>query len=165
MGLREKIESKARLAHEAAFALAVLPREAKDAALRLMAKALINKRGYIIAENQKDLENAQRANYSKALLDRLTLNAQRIREMSECLLDTARLNDPVGEVMKTFRRPNGLLIKKVRTPIGVIGIIYESRPNVTSDCIGLCLKSGNAVILKGGKEVDKQLIEDLWMGK
>jgi glutamate-5-semialdehyde dehydrogenase len=82
----------------------------------------------------------------------MELNPKRIGEMADCLLDTARLKDPVGRVLETIKRPNGLIIKKVRTPIGVLGVIYESRPNVTSDCIGLALKSGNAVILKGGKE-------------
>ena len=93
-----------------------------------------------------------RPKYSKALVDRLLLNDQRIKGMVQCLKDTIKIKDPVGEEIKSFERPNGLKINKVRTPIGVIGIIYESRPNVTSDCIGLCLKSGNAVILKGGKE-------------
>ncbi|MCK4882874.1 MAG: glutamate-5-semialdehyde dehydrogenase, partial [Candidatus Omnitrophica bacterium] len=107
---------------------------------------------YLIRENKKDLKAGVAQGLSNALIDRLTLNGKRIKGMAQCLLDTVAIKDPIGEVMKTIKRPNGLLIKKVRTPIGVVGIIYESRPNVTSDCVGLGLKSGNAVILKGGKE-------------
>ena len=132
--------------------LSLLPTSVKNAALQTMAKALVGRRAYLMKENRKDLNAAQKQNYSKALIDRLTLNSRRIEEMAQCLIDTAKLKDPVGEVLNTWKRPNGLVIKKVRVPFGVVGIIYESRPNVTSDCIGLCLKSGNAVILKGGKE-------------
>ena len=132
--------------------LSLSPTSVKNAALRAMAKALVQRKAYLMKENQKDLDAAQKENYAKALIDRLTLNSKRIDEMAKCLLDTAKLKDPVGEILNTWKRPNGLVIKKVRVPFGVIGIIYESRPNVTSDCIGLCLKSGNAVILKGGKE-------------
>lgn len=132
--------------------LSLLPTFAKNAALQVMAKALIRQKPYLMKENQRDLQVARKQNYSPALIDRLTLNSKRIDEMARCLRDTAKLKDPVGEVLSTWERPNGLVIKKVRVPFGVIGIIYESRPNVTSDCIGLCLKSGNAVILKGGKE-------------
>ncbi len=139
-------------AQKASLSLALISTEAKNQALRRMAKALLKNRSYLIKENKKDLKAAQSANYSKALLDRLVIDDKHIKGMADCLFDTAKLRDPVGEVLKIIKRPNGLVIKKVRTPIGVIGIIYESRPNVTSDCIGLCLKSGNAVILKGGKE-------------
>lgn len=132
--------------------LSLLPTAAKNAALKAMARALIRQKKYLIKENQKDLQEAGRQNYAKALVDRLTLTDKRIEEMAQCLLDTEKLKDPVGEVLNVRKRPNGLLIKKVRVPFGVIGIIFESRPNVVSDCIGLCLKSGNAVILKGGKE-------------
>src|SRR3989338_4814554 len=132
--------------------LSLLSTSAKNAALRAMAKTLVERKAYLIKENRKDLTAAQKQNYSKALVDRLTLNSKRIDEMAQCLRDTAKLKDPVGEILNTWKRPNGLVIKKVRVPFGVIGNIYESRPNVTSDCIGLCLKSGNAVILKGGKE-------------
>ena len=132
--------------------LSLLSTSAKNAALRAMAKTLVERKAYLIKENRKDLTAAQKQNYSKALVDRLTLNSKRIDEMAQCLRDTAKLKDPVGEILNTWKRPNGLVIKKVRVPFGVVGIIYESRPNVTSDCIGLCLKSGNAVILKGGKE-------------
>lgn len=132
--------------------LSLLPTSVKNAALLAMAKTLVECKAYLIKENRKDLTAAQKQNYSKALVDRLTLNSKRIDEMAQCLLDTVKLKDPVGKILNTRKRPNGLVIKKVRVPFGVVGIIYESRPNVTSDCIGLCLKSGNAVILKGGKE-------------
>ena len=142
----------AETAKKASFKLSVVSPEVKKAVLKKMARAILYQEAYIIRENSKDLKAAQKANLSQSLIDRLTLDSKRIQEMAQSLLDTANLKDPVGEVLRTIHRPNGLLIKKVRVPIGVIGIIYESRPNVTSDCIGLCLKSGNAVILKGGKE-------------
>jgi len=117
-----------------------------------MAKMLLLQKSALIRANRKDIAAGEKAGLSKAMLDRLLLTEARIQGMADCLLDTARLKDPVDEVIETFTRPNGLKISKVRAPIGVIGIIYESRPNVTSDCAGLCLKSGNACILKGGKE-------------
>ncbi len=124
----------------------------KNEALKDMARALSNKKSYILKANKKDIQRAVRQGLSAAFIDRLTLNAQRIKEMSGSLLEIAKLNDPVGEVIKAWRRPNGLWINKVRVPIGVVAIIYESRPNVTSDCIGLCFKSGNSVILRGGSQ-------------
>ncbi len=124
----------------------------KNKALKRMARSLIDQSAFLIYENKKDLKAASKQQYSKSLIDRLTLNEKRIQEMADSLLSTARLKDPLGEIMSCMRRPNGLIIKKVRVPIGVIGIIFESRPNVTSDCLALCLKSGNAAILKGGKE-------------
>ncbi|VAX37695.1 Gamma-glutamyl phosphate reductase, partial [hydrothermal vent metagenome] len=144
-----KMTKKARVASRQ---MALISTTEKNKALRVMARAIVAKADYLIKENKKDLKEAQTQDYSKALVDRLVLNEKRIKGMATCLLDTAKIKDPVGEVLKKFKPPNGLLIEKVRVPIGVIGIIYESRPNVTSDCIGLCLKSGNAVILKGGKE-------------
>lgn len=139
-------------AKAASMELSLLTTSAKNAALQAMARALVRQKSYLMKENRKDLNAAQKQNYSKTLVERLTLNSQRIDEMAQCILDTVKLKDPAGEVLSVWKRPNGLVIKKVRVPFGVIGIIYESRPNVTSDCIGLCLKSGNAVILKGGKE-------------
>ena len=150
--LEKEIIKMAKAAKEASYQLALVSTSAKNQALGKMANRLLAKKAYIIKENKKDLAAAAQQNYSKVLIDRLMLNEKRINEMAVCLLDTAKLKDPVGQVLKTIKRPNGLVIKKIRTPIGVVGIIYESRPNVTSDCIGLCLKSGNAVILKGGKE-------------
>ena len=150
--LEQKIVSMVKRVRKASLQMSLLTTAQKNQALRTMAKAIKDNSDYLIAENKKDLKAAEKENYSKALVDRLLLDDKRIDGIVQCLKDTMKIKDPVGEVLKTFDRPNGLLIKKVRTPIGVIGIIYESRPNVTSDCIGLCLKSGNAVILKGGKE-------------
>lgn len=150
--LEKQIQSIAQNAENAALNLVLLTTKAKNDALKEMAKALKNKESYIIKENKKDLLLAIQSKLSDALIDRLTLNQKRIDEMAQCLLDTAKLKDPIGEVLSTINRPNGLEIKKVRVPIGTIAVIYESRPNVTSDCIGLALKSGNAIILKGGKE-------------
>jgi glutamate-5-semialdehyde dehydrogenase len=124
----------------------------KNKVILEMASGLNAKRDFILKANKKDIAAAKRAGLSTALIDRLTLNPKRIKEMSDSLLQISRLKNPVGEVIKAWRRPNGLRIQKVRVPIGVIAIIYESRPNVTSDCIGLCFKSGNAVILRGGSE-------------
>jgi len=150
--LENDIARMARKTKKASREMVLVSTSEKNATLKRTAKALISHADYLAKENKKDLITAGDQNYSNALIDRLKLNEKRIKGMAQCLLDTAKLKDPVGVVLDSFRRPNGLLIKKVRTPIGVIGIIYESRPNVTSDCIGLCLKSGNAVVLKGGKE-------------
>jgi len=152
MALDQKVVKIAKAAKNAAQRLALLDREKKDAALVKISEALTAQASFLVKENQKDLCAAEKAGYPKALIDRLQLDEQRISGMAECVREVAQLSDPVGEVIKTTVRPNGLVIKKVRTPIGVVGIIYESRPNVTSDCIGLCLKAGNALILKGGKE-------------
>ncbi len=150
--LTQTIIKMAKAAKVASYQMSLVSTKDKNMALLKMAKALIANQKYLISENKKDLAAAQKENYSKALIDRLTLNEKTIKGMAQCLVETAGLKDPVGELLRTIKRPNGLLIKKVRTPIGVVGIIYESRPNVTSDCIGLCLKSSNAVILKGGRE-------------
>jgi len=132
--------------------MALIGTQEKNRALMNMARALEAQQSYLIRENAKDLSAAAKANYSKALIDRLTLNPKRIADMAQGLRECARLKDPVGDLLETIKRPNGLLIKKIRVPLGVVGIIYESRPNVTADCAALCLKSGNAAILKGGKE-------------
>ncbi len=132
--------------------LALVDTKTKDAALIAMSKALVHNAAYIIRENKKDLASAKGLKLSAALTDRLTLTESRIKGMADSLRDIAGLKDPIGRVMETRKRPNGLIIKKVRVPIGVILIIYESRPNVTSDCVGLCLKSSNALILRGGSE-------------
>ncbi len=150
--IRKNIVKLSKDAKNASRLLSLVETHEKNLALEKMAEALIVNLNFLIKENKKDLKEAEKKNYPKALITRLTLTEKVVNEMARCLLETAKLKDPVGEVLATFQRPNGLIIKKVRTPIGVIGIIYESRPNVTSDCIGLCLKSGNAVILKGGKE-------------
>jgi glutamate-5-semialdehyde dehydrogenase len=146
----KKIKESARRAKDASYILAAAPSSVKDDALKRMARALEDSSQKIIRENKKDLAYAK--NLSGALTDRLILNEARISVMADSLRQVSSLKDPVGEVIKSELRPNGLRIQKSRVPIGVIGIIYEARPNVTSDCIGLCLKSGNAVILKGGSE-------------
>ncbi len=152
MTAEKQIRKTAATAKSAARELSLLTSAEKNKALKVMAQALAQNKDFLVQQNKKDLAAAAKANYPRALVDRLTLNEKRIQGMVDCLKDTMKLKDPCGEVLQVFKRPNGLKIKKVRTPIGLIGIIYESRPNVTSDCIGLCLKSGNAVILKGGKE-------------
>jgi gamma-glutamyl phosphate reductase len=132
--------------------MACLDPKVKSKALKSMARAMIRRASYIISENAKDIARAKKNNISKAMVDRLALDSKRINAMADSLSEIANLKDPVGEVLETISRPNALLIKKVRVPIGVILVIYESRPNVTSDCAGLSLKSGNCVILRGGSD-------------
>lgn len=146
------IKDLCKKAKAASVKMAVIDSKLKTAALRSMAKALMSNSSYIIQENKKDIENAKEKGLSSALIDRLTLDGKRIKDIADSLLQISKSKDPVGNVLETRKRPNGLLIKKIRVPIGVILIIYEARPNVTSDCIGLCLKAGNAVILRGGSE-------------
>ena len=134
-------------ARQASYRLARLSTAEKNALLRKMSGALFADSDKILLANQTDL-----ANYRGNLQDRLALTRERVEAMANAVLDIAELADPVGEVMESFNRPNGLVIKKVRVPLGVIGIIYEARPNVTVDTAALCLKSGNAIILRGGKE-------------
>lgn len=152
MSVKEEVVEMARKAKEAFYTLSHLSSEAKDKALLSMAESLEEEREKILEENRKDLEFARKRNLSPALLDRLALNPERIKKMAQGLRDIASLPDPVGEVIRMWKRPNGLQIGKVRVPLGVIGFIYEARPNVTVDAAGLCIKSGNAVILKGGSE-------------
>lgn len=124
----------------------------KNQALLKMADALERESENIIAKNRIDLENGEKIGLTKALLERLTLNEERVRDMANGLREIAALPDPVGEVIGMTKRPSGIEVGRVRTPMGVIGIIYESRPNVTADAAALCLKSGNAIILRGGEE-------------
>ncbi|HLC41411.1 MAG TPA: glutamate-5-semialdehyde dehydrogenase [Methylomirabilota bacterium] len=152
MGTRELVETKARAAKEAARLMALCSTKVKNEALFQMARGLEEKSKTILDANRVDLEQAREKAASRAFLDRLTLTEGRIEEMAQGLRQIAQLPDPVGEVVKMWRRPNGMEIGKVRVPIGVIGVIYEARPNVTADAAGLCLKSGNAVILRGGSE-------------
>jgi len=152
MNLSAHILKIAKKAKKASYQMALIGTAAKNRVLMNMARALVAQQAFLIKENAKDLAAASKLNYSKALVDRLTLNPKRIADMSQGLRETAKLKDPVGQLLETIRRPNGLLIKKIRVPLGVVGIIYESRPNVTADCAALCLKSGNAAILKGGRE-------------
>ncbi|MDE2027142.1 MAG: glutamate-5-semialdehyde dehydrogenase [Candidatus Omnitrophica bacterium] len=152
MNLSARILETAKRAKKASYQMALVSTKEKNQALLRMADALTAQQAYLMKENAKDLAAAAKAGYSKALVDRLTLNPKRIAAMADGLRETAKLKDPVGQLLETIKRPNGLLIKKIRVPLGVVGIIYESRPNVTADCAALCLKSGNAAILKGGKE-------------
>jgi glutamate-5-semialdehyde dehydrogenase len=149
---QETILDISKKAREAARFGSILTTPKKNKILTNMADALMAQRERIEAENRKDLAVAKEKGLSKAMIDRLVLNAKVIHEMANGLREVAALPDPVGEIVKGWTRPNGLRVEKVRIPLGVIGIIYESRPNVTVDAAGLCLKSGNAVILRGGSE-------------
>lgn len=148
----EEILQITRAAKAAAREAANLRTPQKDAVLRRAAEHLIASQPRILEENQRDLRAAEAKGLSKAMLDRLTLNEKRVAEMAQGLREIVELPDPVGQVVKGWTRPNGLRVEKVRIPLGVIAIIYESRPNVTVDAAGLCLKSGNVVILRGGSE-------------
>ena len=139
-------------AKEASYDLGIASTTEKNNALELMANALLNSKQEIIDENKKDLDKAVEKGTSKAMLDRLSLNEDRIAVMAKGLMELIALDDPIGEVIEMWKRPNGIQIGKQRVPMGVIGIIYEARPNVTCDAAGLCLKTGNAVILRGGSE-------------
>jgi glutamate-5-semialdehyde dehydrogenase len=141
-----------RRAKQAARFLATASTDIKNSALLNMAQSIEARSSEIIAANQLDLEQGKQQGLTAALLDRLALNETRIKDMAQGLREIAALPDPVGEMLEMHRRPNGLDIGRIRTPLGVIGIIYESRPNVTADAAGLCLKSGNAIILRGGEE-------------
>lgn len=139
-------------AKAAGTSLQALETAQKNNALAKVAEALKREQDKLLSANEKDCGRARENGMTEGLLDRLTLTPQRVEAMAEGLLQIAALSDPVGEVMEQFDRPNGLHIEKVRVPMGVIGIIYEARPNVTADAFGLCFKTGNAVILKGGKD-------------
>jgi len=141
-----------REARAAALQLALASTEQKNRALRAAAAALRARRVEILAANERDMRQAAQGATSAALLDRLSLDEKRVEGMAQGLLDIERLADPIGAVLKEWTRPNGLVIQRVCEPLGVIGIIYESRPNVTADAGALCLKSSNAVILRGGSE-------------
>jgi len=152
MDIKTYVFNKALEAKEGAKSLAKASSKQKNLALLKMAEALKKNAQGLISENKKDIKIAEEKGFSKALIDRLTLNEKRISEMSQGLIEVAALPDPVGEITKMWQRPNGMTVGRMRVPIGVIGIIYESRPNVTVDATGLCLKAGNAVILRGGSE-------------
>jgi len=152
VSIRDDVIKIARDAKEASKVLANLTSRVKDRALLAMADGLKQKIGVILAANEKDLRELKRRGLSSAFCDRLQLSRNRILDIARSVEDVAKLSDPIGEVLRMWRRPNGMIIGKVRVPIGVIGIIYESRPNVTCDCSSLCIKSGNSVILRGGKE-------------
>ena len=146
--MSEVVEVATR-ARAAAAGLAPLPRKAKDAALRAMADALVRRADEVLAANAQDVAAGREGGTSEAMLDRLALTTARIEAMADGLRHVATLPDPVGEVVRGSSLPNGLELRQVRVPLGVVGIVYEARPNVTADAAGLCLKSGNAVLLRG----------------
>ncbi len=139
-------------AKEAARTLAKISSDRKERALRLMAQRLEDQSSQLLEENRLDLEQAKSSGLSGPMLDRLTLTQARIWEMAQGIREVAGLPDPVGQVVRMWRRPNGLLVGRMRIPLGVVGIIYEARPNVTADAAALCIKSGNGVVLRGGSE-------------
>ena len=139
-------------AKKATYDLSIISTKTKNNALALMAKELLDSKEEIIRANKIDMQEAKNKNVSETLLDRLYLNDKRVEDMATGLLEIVKLPDPVGEIISMWKRPNNLQIGQKRVPIGVIGIIYESRPNVTCDAAGLCLKSGNATILRGGSD-------------
>ena len=150
--LKTQIEDFGRRARAAARVLARTGREQKDRGLRAMADEIVAAAPEILPANARDVEGGRANGLSGAMLDRLTLTEKRLAAMADGIREVAELPDPVGEIIKDWTRPNGLRIQKVRVPIGVVGIIYESRPNVTSDAAVLCTKTGNATILRGGSE-------------
>jgi len=150
--IRSQLTEMGRLARQASIVLARLSTEVKNKALVAMADALVENQALIIRENERDLGKAREFGLSLAMIDRLTLNEAAIGGIARGLAEVAALPDPVGKVISMWRRPNGLVVGRMRIPLGVIGIIYESRPNVTADAAALCLKSGNAIILRGGSE-------------
>lgn len=152
MGVAEEARDIGRRAREAANALADLSTDLKNQALLAMADGIEEQQDFLLAENAKDLEQAEEKGHSTAVIDRLTLNPKRVAAMAAAIRDIVALPDPVREVTRTWTRPNGLEVGRMRIPLGVITIIYEARPNVAADAASLCIKSGNAVILKGGRE-------------
>lgn len=145
----QTVREVAQRARHAARELRVLTRDQKDEALRAIAQRLKAEKDFIAHENAKDIDAAKADGTSEALIDRLTLDASRIEAIADSLIDVAALPDPVGEVIRGYTLPNGLQVRQIRVPLGVVGMIYEARPNVTVDAAGLCLKSGNAALLRG----------------
>lgn len=152
MPIKAQVIEIAEKAKKAASSLGRIGADDKNRVLLRMAEALVERSGFLIAENAKDLDQASRTGLPAAMIDRLMLQETAIQGMAAGLREVAALPDPVGKITSMWRRPNGLLVGRMRIPLGVIGIIYESRPNVTADAAALCLKSGNAVILRGGSE-------------
>ncbi|HIE43411.1 MAG TPA: glutamate-5-semialdehyde dehydrogenase [Candidatus Omnitrophica bacterium] len=164
MDIKDQILKIAEEARKASYELANASTDDKNSALERMADGLLKESKILIEINRKDVEDARKKGLSSALIDRLTLNEKRIDKMASSIREIIKLEDPVGSILKMWRRPNGLMIGKIRVPIGVIGIIYEARPDVTSDASTLCIKAGNAVILRGGSESfnsNKKIVEIL----
>ncbi len=148
----QELKIKGSAAKRASLPLSLMTADAKNVALRAIAESLCERAQYIIEENKKDVELGKEKGMNAGLIDRLMLDEERISAMAEGIRQIAALPDVVGEIVSETKRPNGLCIRQVRVPLGVIGIIYEARPNVTADAAALCIKSGNSVILRGGKE-------------
>jgi glutamate-5-semialdehyde dehydrogenase len=160
--LEVNIIKKARSVKEASGILYTCTTAKKNSLLKAINDHLRSETSGILSANEKDLRNAKQIGLQKVLLDRLTLNEKRIQQMIDGVKDVIKLHDPIGRITEKIRRPNGLLIEKMRVPLGAVGIIYEARPNVTIDASILCLKSGNAVLLRGGSEAlytNKKLVE------
>ncbi|MFC1576550.1 glutamate-5-semialdehyde dehydrogenase [Candidatus Omnitrophota bacterium] len=152
MDLKKQVKKIATDAKTASRALGTLKTATKNRILKNMARELERSKPAILKANRKDIKNAKKRKLSSALIDRLRLDNKRIKAMADSIASITKLADPVGVVEELVKRPNGLLIGKMRVPIGLITVIYESRPNVTADCVALCIKSGNGLILRGGKE-------------
>ena len=152
MSIESKVVGMAKAARAASLEIAKCPSDKKNEVLVAIANNIEKRTSHIQEENQKDLARAKKMGLADAMIDRLTVTDATIKSMSQGLREVAQLNDPVGSTSKVWLRPNGLKVSRMRIPLGVIGIIYESRPNVTIDAAGLCLKAGNAVILRGGSE-------------
>ena len=163
--MNEYILELGKKAKEASKKLAIIDTNTKNAVLTAVAKALIEKRELIKAENKKDLEYGKEKGISSALLDRLELTDSRIDGMAKSLIEIANFKDPVGEILEGWKHPDGMQILKQRVPLGVIGMIFESRPNVTIDSAGLALKSSNAIILRGGSDAinSNKVLKNIFM--
>ncbi len=151
----QELDIKGKAAKSAALKLATIPSNKKEEALIACAEALLSETKYILEENEKDISSAISNGISSGLIDRLRLDENRIKAMADGIRQIAALPDPLGEIVNQYNRPNGLNIQEIRVPLGVVGIIYEARPNVTADAAALCLKSGNACILRCGKEAHR----------
>ena len=147
------IEGLGQKAQKAKKSLATASTGQKNEILTRIAAKLLENQEQILAENEKDIANARENGISETMVDRLRLTPERIQGISDACIQLTNLEDPVGEIIEGSTRPNGMKISKIRVPMGVVGIIYESRPNVTVDAASLCIKSGNAAILRGGKEL------------
>lgn len=150
--MNDKLLKQLHLAKDASRQMMRIDTQTKNQALMQISRTLLDQMQNIIQENQKDIENAKQQGMSSAMIDRLKLDEKRIQAMAQDVLQLVELEDPIGEIIREIKRPNGLLIQQVRVPMGIFGIIYESRPNVTVDIACLCIKSSNVCILKGGKE-------------